>query len=96
MEEAVANGMQGRAGRVTMAKEGETPGFRATWETAGRQARRCMWGSAVAKVGDRVEVRSGAQLRTGIVVGLAGTLLRVRWDTGDETSITPAPGALWA
>src|SRR5258707_13161356 len=42
----------------------------------------------VAQVGDRVEVRS-AQVgpRAGVVVGVTGSLVRVRWDTGGETAM---------
>jgi hypothetical protein len=49
----------------------------------------------VAEVGDHVQVRSqkGAP-RTGIVTGVSGAMLTVRWTTGEESSLMPGPGAL--
>ena len=49
----------------------------------------------MAQVGDRVEVRSGGQPpRVGVIVKATGTLITVRWDTGGETMLAPAPGAM--
>jgi hypothetical protein len=48
----------------------------------------------VAEVGDRVAVTSKAVARAGVVTAVTGSLLRVRWDTGEETSFAPAAGAL--
>ena len=51
----------------------------------------------MAQVGDRVQVPSkkvGQQPREGIVTGASGSLLRVKWSTGEESTITPAVGSL--
>jgi hypothetical protein len=48
----------------------------------------------MADVGDRVEVRSKSGTRLGVVVGLSGTLVTVRWDTGGQTMVIPAPGVM--
>jgi len=51
----------------------------------------------MAQVGDRVQVPSkkvGQQPREGIVIGVSGTLLRVTWSTGEESTITPSVGSL--
>jgi len=48
-------------------------------------------------VGDRVRVAStkvGQAPRDGVVTGVIGQLLRVRWSTGEESSIVPGPGAV--
>jgi hypothetical protein len=51
----------------------------------------------MAQVGDRVQVPSkkvGQQPREGVVIGVSGTLLRVTWSTGEESTITPSVGSL--
>jgi hypothetical protein len=48
----------------------------------------------VAKVGDRVEVNTKSGVRLGQVVSASGSLLRLRWDTGEETTLVPGPGVL--
>ena len=48
----------------------------------------------MAEVGDRVELQSKSGVRTGAVVAASGSVLRVRWDSGEETSIVPGPGVL--
>ena len=48
----------------------------------------------MTEVGDRVAVTSKATARAGVVTAVNGSLLRVRWDTGEETSFVPAPGVL--
>jgi hypothetical protein len=48
----------------------------------------------VAEVGDRVEVKTKSGRRPGVVVSISGSLLRLRWDTGEETTLVPAPGVL--
>ena len=48
----------------------------------------------MAEVGDRVAATSKAAARSGVVTAVTGSLLRVRWDTGEETSFVPAAGAL--
>ena len=48
-------------------------------------------------VGDRVRVASmkvGQMPRDGVVIGVIGQLLRVRWSTGEESNIVPGPGAV--
>ena len=46
------------------------------------------------QVGDRVSVHSKAGPRLGVVTASSGSMLRVRWETGDESSIVPGPGTL--
>ncbi len=49
------------------------------------------------EVGDRVRVASmkvGQMPRDGIVIGVTGHLLRVRWSTGEESNIVPGPGTV--
>ena len=51
----------------------------------------------MASIGDRVLVPSrkiGAAPREGVVTGVTGSLLRVRWATGEETSILPSMGSI--
>jgi hypothetical protein len=48
-------------------------------------------------VGDRVRVASmkvGQMPRDGVVIGVTGHLLRIRWSTGEESNIVPGPGAV--
>ncbi len=51
----------------------------------------------MATVGDRVHVASrklGQPPREGVVTGVSGTLLRVRWSTGEESTIVPGTGSV--
>jgi hypothetical protein len=48
----------------------------------------------VADIGDKISIRSKAGARLGVVTAVSGSMLRVRWDTGEETSIAPGPGVL--
>jgi hypothetical protein len=48
-------------------------------------------------VGDRVRFASrkvDERPREGVVTGVIGQLLRIRWSTGEESSIVPGPGAV--
>ena len=47
------------------------------------------------KVGDRVIIdgaKVGAQRREGSLVGMVGTLMKVRWTDGTESMISPGAG----
>ena len=51
----------------------------------------------MAEVGDRVVLEServGQNPRAGVVVGLEGPMLRVRWDDGPESVFVPSHGSL--
>ncbi len=51
----------------------------------------------MAVVGDRVQVptkRVGQTPREGVVVAVTGSLLRVRWAGGEESTIMPSMGSL--
>ena len=51
----------------------------------------------MAKSGDRVIVEGskvGGGRREGTLVDVVGRMIRVRWDTGTESIISPAPGAV--
>jgi len=48
-------------------------------------------------VGARIEVESekvGVKPKSGVVTGVDGPLVRVRWDDGHETSFIPAAGSM--
>jgi hypothetical protein len=48
-------------------------------------------------VGARIEVESekvGAPPKCGVVTGINGPLIQVRWDDGRETSFVPAAGSM--
>jgi hypothetical protein len=48
-------------------------------------------------VGDRVRVNSkkvGEAPRDGVVSGVSGQLLRIKWSTGEESTFVPGPGSL--
>ena len=48
-------------------------------------------------VGARIEVEServGAPVRSGVVTGVNGPLVQVKWDDGRETSFIPAAGSM--
>jgi len=47
-------------------------------------------------VGNRVRVASrkvDEPPREGVVTGVTGGLLRIRWSTGEESTVVPGPGA---
>jgi hypothetical protein len=45
--------------------------------------------------GDRVRVESAkAPAREGVVTAVAGALVRIRWASGQESTLVPAPGSL--
>lgn len=49
------------------------------------------------EVGDRVRVEStkvGQAPRDGVVMGVVGRLLRIKWSTGEESTVVPGPGAV--
>jgi hypothetical protein len=48
----------------------------------------------MAAVGDQIEVSSKAGPRSGVVTGVNGHMIDVRWSTGEETSFVPGPGVL--
>ena len=51
----------------------------------------------MAQVDDRVQVVSpklGGHVREGVVTGVSGSLLRIRWSTGEESTVVPASGSL--
>jgi Domain of unknown function (DUF1918) len=48
----------------------------------------------MAAVGDQIEVSSKAGPRSGVVTGVNGPMIDVRWSTGEETSFVPGPGVL--
>jgi hypothetical protein len=51
----------------------------------------------MAVVGDRVQVpskRVGQLPREGVVIGVTGGMLRVKWSGGEESSMTPSMGSL--
>jgi hypothetical protein len=51
----------------------------------------------MAVVGDRVQVpskRVGQAPRDGVVTGVSGSLLRVSWSGGEESTIFPSMGSL--
>jgi len=51
----------------------------------------------MAAIGDRVQVPSrkvGGAPRDGVVTGVTGVLLRVRWSTGEESTLAPSMGSL--
>jgi orotidine-5'-phosphate decarboxylase len=51
----------------------------------------------MAVVGERVQISSrkvGEAPRDGVVTGVTGSLLRVRWSTGEESTVVPSMGSL--
>ncbi len=51
----------------------------------------------MAVVGDRVQISSrkvGEASRDGVVTSVTGSLLRVRWSTGEESTVVPSMGSL--
>lgn len=48
-------------------------------------------------VGDRVRFASrkvDEAPREGVVTGVTGSLLRIKWSTGEESTVSPGPGAI--
>lgn len=49
----------------------------------------------MVSVGDRVSLASTkGPDREGVVTGLTGSLVRIRWPSDEETTVVPAPGTL--
>ena len=49
----------------------------------------------MVKVGDRIRLSSGkGPDREGVVTAVTGSMVRVRWPSGEETTVVPAPGTL--
>ena len=51
----------------------------------------------MANVGDVVEIagrKIGESAREGTVIAVSGALLRIRWATGEESSLIPGPGTM--
>jgi hypothetical protein len=49
----------------------------------------------MVKVGARIRLSSGkGPDRDGVVTAVTGSILRVRWPSGDNTMVVPAPGTL--
>lgn len=47
------------------------------------------------KVGDRIRLSSmKGPHRDGVVTAVMGSLVRVRWPSGEETTVIPGPGTL--
>ncbi len=47
------------------------------------------------KMGDRIRLSSGkGPDREGVVTAVTGSMVRVRWASGEETTVVPAPGTL--
>jgi hypothetical protein len=48
-------------------------------------------------VGDKVRVlpsKAGQPPREGVVTAVAGSMLRIRWSTGEDSSLIPGPGSV--
>ena len=48
-------------------------------------------------VGDRVRINAkkiDQPPRDGVVTSVSGSLLRIKWSTGEETTMIPGPGAV--
>ena len=51
----------------------------------------------MTKVGDHVQVpskRVGQLPREGVVTGVSGTMLRMKWSTGEESTLVPGAGSV--
>jgi hypothetical protein len=49
----------------------------------------------MVEVGDRIRLSSmKGPGREGLVTAVTGSLVRVRWTSGEETTVAPAPGTL--
>jgi hypothetical protein len=49
----------------------------------------------MVEVGDRIRLSSmKGPAREGVVIAVTGSLLRVRWLSGEETMVAPAPGTV--
>ena len=52
-------------------------------------------GQHMVEVGDRIRLSSmKGPDREGLVTAVTGSLVRVRWPSGEETTVAPAPGTL--
>jgi Domain of unknown function (DUF1918) len=54
-------------------------------------------GVTMVEVMDRVVVESekvGDPERTGVVTSISGSLIKVRWDSGEESAFVPGAGSL--
>jgi hypothetical protein len=48
-------------------------------------------------IGDRVVIESekvGVEPRSGVITAVEGTIVHVRWDSGEESSFVPAAGSM--
>jgi len=48
-------------------------------------------------IGDRVRIaptKVGGSPRDGVVTGVVGRLLRIKWSTGEESTVAPGPGSV--
>jgi hypothetical protein len=53
------------------------------------------WCQLMVEVGDRIRLSSmKGPDREGLVTAVTGSLVRVQWPSGDETTLAPAPGTL--
>ena len=49
----------------------------------------------MVNVGDQIRLSSGkGPDRGGVVTAVTGQMVRVRWPSGEETTVVPAPGTL--
>jgi hypothetical protein len=51
----------------------------------------------MAEVGDRVRmhaIKVDQPPREGVVISVSGSLLHIRWSTGEETTMVPGPGSV--
>jgi topoisomerase IA-like protein len=49
----------------------------------------------MVRVGDPIRLSSGkGPNRDGVVTAVTGSMVRVRWPSGEETTVVPAPGTL--
>ncbi len=49
----------------------------------------------MVKTGDRIRLSSTkGPNREGVVTAVTGSLVRLRWPSGEETTVVPAPGTL--
>jgi len=51
----------------------------------------------VPDIGDRVRIapmKVGGSPREGVVTGVVARLLRIKWSTGEESTVAPGPGSV--
>lgn len=49
----------------------------------------------MVEIGDRIRLSSTkGPNREGVVMAVTGSLVRLRWPSGEETTVVPAPGTL--